>query len=235
MNQPEYIIDESTATLAIRLAEDVARILQRAVAERGKATLVVSGGSTPVPFFKALQNQSLPWNQITVTLADERWVPTDHKDSNEKLVREHLLSGAAVDAHFVSLFDDGVPPDAAQDACDQRVQAMDLPFDVVILGMGDDGHTASLFPDADGLMDAVDLNLARLCRSMQPPAAPHPRMTLTLKALVSTRHLLLHITGAKKREVLEYALIDGSIDKAPVSALFLQDQVPVSVYWAGND
>ncbi|MBX2824199.1 MAG: 6-phosphogluconolactonase, partial [Gammaproteobacteria bacterium] len=124
-------------------------------------------------------------------------------------------------------------PEDALSSLDSQLRSL-LPFDVVILGMGDDGHTASLFPGADGLQDALDLQRDVYCAAMVPGTAKHKRMSLTLKALVATQHLLVHITGETKRSVLEYALIDAQVDKAPIAALFLQSAVPVTVYWGGD-
>jgi len=233
MNQPEYIIDQSKLALAEKLAVDVAVMLNQGIRERGRASIAVSGGSTPLPFFQSLARQSLDWSKVTVTLADERWVNPGHPDSNERLVRENLLVEQASNATLLGLYQDEDDPGNAVATLEERLQAL-LPFDVVVLGMGDDGHTASLFPGADGLHDALDLQRAVHCAPMTPPEAKHRRMTLTLKALVATRNLLLHITGESKRSVLEYALIDGQVDKAPIAALFLQSAVPVTVYWGGD-
>lgn len=234
MIQPEYIVEDTTQQLAERLAIDVAGMLNAAIAERGQATLVVSGGSTPVPFFEALSTQRLDWSQVRVTLADERWVDSGHPDSNERLVRRHLLDNQAAAATFISLYDPALSVSEAAPVVEQRLRDGALPFDVVILGMGNDGHTASLFPGADDLYDALDLNRTLLCMAATPPEAKHKRMTLTLKALVDTRHLLVHITGKKKRSVLEYALIDGAVNKAPIAAVFMQYKVPATVYWAAS-
>lgn len=234
MNQPDYIIENSMQQLAEKLAVDVAELLRDALAKRGQATLVVSGGSTPVPFFEALSQQHLDWSQVKVTLADERWVDGGHPDSNERLVRRHLLDNQAASATFISLHDPAFTVTEAVPVIEQRLRDSAIPFDVVILGMGDDGHTASLFPGAEDLNDALDLNRTLLCAAVTPPNAKHKRMTLTLKALVDTSHLLVHITGEKKRSVLEYALIDGSVNKAPITAVFMQDKVPATVYWAAS-
>ncbi|MBX2884084.1 MAG: 6-phosphogluconolactonase [Granulosicoccus sp.] len=232
MNQPDYIIEDSTLLLAERLATDVANLLRSAIADRGRATLVVSGGSTPVPFFESLSKQALDWSRVQVTLADERWVASGHPDSNERLVRRHLLDNLAAEASFISLHEPELTAAEAAPVVEQRLRDNALPFDVVVLGMGDDGHTASLFPGAENLNDTLDLHRTPLCAAAIPPEAKHKRMTLTLRALVDTGHLLVHITGQKKRSVLEYALIDGSVNKAPITAVFMQDKVPATVYWA---
>jgi len=234
MNHPEYIITDSVAALAERLALDVGNKVEQAIRERGRAAIAVSGGSTPVPFFVALSQRVLDWSRVVISLVDERWVDPAHADSNERLVRLHLLINQAAKARFVGLHDGCDSVEAAVAGCEKRLREQVMPLDVVVLGMGDDGHTASLFPGAAGLHDALDLNREALCAAVVPPAARHPRMTLTLKALVDTRHLLVHITGSSKRVVLENALVDGLVNKAPVAAVFLQSRVPVSVYWAAD-
>ncbi|MBX2826328.1 MAG: 6-phosphogluconolactonase, partial [Gammaproteobacteria bacterium] len=206
MNQPDYIVDESKVALAEKLATDVAAMLAAGIRDRGRATIAVSGGSTPLPFFQALSRKPLDWSSVTVTLADERWVDPDHADSNERLVRQELLVAEASAATLLGLYQPIDEPEDALSSLDAQLRSL-LPFDVVILGMGDDGHTASLFPGADGLQDALDLQRDVYCAAMVPGTAKHKRMSLTLKALVATQHLLVHITGETKRSVLEYALI----------------------------
>ncbi len=231
MNELEYITRDTADQLAERLADDVVLCLQDGIEQRGKASLVVSGGSTPVPFFKVLRQRALEWSKVSVTLADERWVPDNHADSNAALVAEHLLQDAAAEASFVGLYVEGKDAFDAQPEVELRLQAL-MPFDAVVLSMGSDGHTASLFPYTEGLADALDLNLPYLCRAMNPETVTQVRMTLTLKAILSAQEIALHITGEEKRQVLEYATVDRLVEKAPVSALIIQDETPVSVYWS---
>lgn len=136
----------TSARLVNDLADLIAANLSTSLRKRNAASLVVSGGSTPAPLFDALSTRELDWSRVTVTLADERWVPADHKDSNEALVRNRLLVGNAASAAFVSLYEPGCSPIEAQSVVAQRLGSMPLPFDVVLLGMGNDGHTASFSP-----------------------------------------------------------------------------------------
>ena len=150
--------------------------------------------------FDALARETLDWSRVGVTLADERAVPADHPDSNERLVRERLLVNRAAAARFTPLYrDDG---DLARVA--GALDALARPFDVVLLGMGTDGHTASLFPDAPELEAALAEPGAVM--AMAPPSASLPRITLTRAALLDARLRALHVTGAAKREVLEAAM-----------------------------
>jgi len=153
--------------LAIDLAAAVENNLAETIKAHGRASLVLSGGSTPLPFFKQLSQASLDWAVIDVTLADERWVPEDHDDSNARFVKEHFLTGAASAARFFSLYRDAEPDMAIGDV-HRAIEEMIQPFSVVILGMGADGHTASLFPDTDGLEAALDLNARPMLAVLRP-------------------------------------------------------------------
>lgn len=218
------------SVLAEHLAQDVAAMLRTAIAERGKASLVISGGSTPKPFFEALKIKEIQWDKVYITLADERWVDADHPDSNEKLVREHLLTGGA---HFVSLKNFAATPHQGAAQASADIAALPRPFDAVILGMGDDGHTASFFPHAPELEEALAPADNALCAGLTPPAyAPHPRITLTLPAILNARRIILHITGGKKQEVYAKACEAGPVEDMPVRAVLRQEQTPVEVYWA---
>lgn len=216
--------------LAEALAERVADDLRRAVEHRGTASLVVSGGSTPRPFFEALSRRSLPWSAVRVTLADERWVPADHPDSNERLVREHLLQGAASDATLVGLVTPPETPEEGREACETRLEAIERPYDVVVLGLGEDGHTASLFPEADQLAAGLDLETTRTCLAVRPSAAPHARMSLTLPTLLDCRRLVLHITGERKWQVYQQAQEPGPAEDLPIRAVLRSGQL--EVWWA---
>ena len=204
--------------LAEALAAAVAGNLRRGVIERGAATLVVSGGNTPRRFLETLARETLPWAQTTITLADERWVPPDHARSNERLLRETLLRGAAATARFVPLYRAAPTPDSAIAQIEADLDALSLPFDVVVLGMGTDGHCASLFPGADNLAEAMQADGTKRVLPMRAPAAEEPRITLTLAALTQARAMYLHIEGAQKRTVLEQALTaTATFTQAPVA------------------
>ena len=203
--------------LAENLARDVAEELFRAIEAKGKATLAVSGGSTPKLFFEKLSETDLPWHRVTVTLVDERQVPESSERSNARLVRATLLQNKAAAAQFVPLY--GNP------------QAGDvLPFDVAILGMGSDGHTASFFPGGDHLAEALDSDTPKRLIEMTAPGAGEPRLTFTLPVLEASGRLKLHIEGADKKSVLDKALADGPEEDMPVRAV-LRSATPVTLYW----
>ncbi len=216
--------------LAVALSDSVAEELRAAITERGEASLVVSGGSTPRPFFEHLSRQQLPWEQVRVTLADERWVPADHEDSNERLVRRHLLVGEAGAATMVGLKTSAPTPEEGRSACERTLAQIARPFDVIVLGMGGDGHTASLFPEAPELAAGLDATTSQTCLAVRPPAAPHARMSLTLPALLDSRRLILHITGEGKQAVYRRALEPGPPEELPIRAVLASGRV--EVWWA---
>jgi 6-phosphogluconolactonase len=226
---------DSPEQLAQKLAAWIADRLQQALVERGHAVLAVSGGRSPVALFQALRTQAIDWSRVSVSLVDERCVPPDHPDSNSALVRAHLLQEAAQAARFVPWFDslpatldDASLQDLAEQA-NQRLAREPWPWDLAVLGMGEDGHTASLFPGADGLAQA--LRSSGPVAWTRPRTAPYARLTLTLPALLDTRALVLPLTGAPKLRVLQQARL--SEDPAlPISHLLHQHRTPVHVWTA---
>lgn len=216
--------------MAKALAGAVADALRAGLAARGTASLAVSGGRSPIPFLRALAEMPLDWARVYVTLVDERWVAPGSPDSNEGLVRQHLLREAARSACLVPLKSEA--PSLERGVVDARGRTAALPprFDAVVLGMGEDGHTASLFPGAAGLAEALDpAGEARLA-GIVPPLAPHPRITWTLAALLETRHLLLQAGGASKRAVLEAAAVADPL-AMPIAAFLRQRRVPLALYF----
>lgn len=217
--------------MASALADSVAAMLRLGLWQRGDASLLVSGGRSPLPFLRALSQRKLDWSRVSVSLVDERWVPAEHADSNARLVRENLLQGAASVAHFVPLYGGEDSPEAGLDACEGRLRRLQRPFDAVVLGMGDDGHFASLFP---GVADLATLlaDGAPTLAATRPASAAHARITLSLAALQDARNLLLQITGERKRAVLETAARDGDRLALPVAALLHQTRTPLRVFFS---
>ena len=223
------------AALAHGLGADVAERLREAIVQRGHALLAVSGGRSPIPFLQALSREQLDWAEVTVILVDERCVPDSHPDSNAALVRQHLLQGPASAACFVPFFE--APPAASDDATLDALQShsqtllapLSWPLDVAVLGMGLDGHTASLFPGAPGLGHA--LTTKAHCAWVRPVADAPPRLTLSLSTLLQSRHLALQISGAAKLAVYARALRAATAE-LPVSLLLRQNQTPIAT-WIG--
>lgn len=227
--------------LAHALAQDIAQRLATAVAERGQALLAVSGGKSPVALFQALAVQPLlahVWPHTTVLLVDERCVPPTHADSNARLVREHLLQGPAAAARWVPLVNGELGmtqtnPDVLRLrlAAEARLAPLPWPLDVAVLGMGLDAHTASFFPGAPGLGEA--LTTAARCAWVLPDPvlnkAHHARITLSLSTLLAARHLCLPLSGAAKHAVYAQARQAATAER-PVSLLLCQTQTPVAVW-----
>ena len=225
----------SAAELAWKLADAIVQRLHSAINLRGHAVVAVSGGKSPIALFEALRVLPLDWQRVTVLLVDERCVPHDHADSNTALVRQHLLKDAAAVATFVSFFDtlpaslDDTALNGLVDAANRRLATQPWPMDMAVLGMGDDGHTASLFPGAPGLRQA--LHSSGPVAWVRPKDAPHARLTLTLPALLATRELAVAISGASKLAVFQQARL-GADEALPVSLILNQHQTPVSVWLA---
>ena len=217
---------------AAALAERVAKRLRMGLNQRGHALLAVSGGTTPKEFFEHLSKETLNWSQVKITLVDERWVPDTDKRSNAQLVKSTLLQNEAHEASFVPLYSDTPTPEEGLAATTARIDGLALPFDAVVLGMGDDGHTASFFPGGDRLADALDLNGKTRVLPMRAPDAGEPRITLSLATLLETESLFLLVTGNKKRDLLADARLGlGAARDYPVRAVLTQHRVPVAVYW----
>lgn len=218
---------------ASALSSRVADQLRAGLRERGRALLAVSGGTTPAAFFARLALEELDWAQVRVTLVDERWVAADDARSNARLVQTTLLQHAAAAAGFVPLYTGAATPELGLAEAEARIGALPLPFDTVVLGMGEDGHTASFFPGGDHLAAALDLQGSACVLSMRAPAAGEPRMTLSLPTLLATRALYLLMAGADKRVVFD-AVMRGAGDAAqyPIRAVLDQRRVPVTVYWS---
>jgi len=224
----DEIRKDDGSALALDLAQHIGRLLKAAIASRGVALIAVSGGRSPAAVFDALQKVSINWAKVIVTQVDERWVPPSHADSNSRLILGHLLTGMAAAADFLPMKNDADDAVAGQPACEAALAALPLPFDIVLLGMGEDGHTASLFPDAAEL--AEGLTTDALCLAVTPPDAPHQRMSLSLTGLLKSRLLILQIGGAAKEAVYRTALGEGPVEDMPVRAILRQHRVPVEVW-----
>ncbi len=214
------------------LAGDIVTSLQNGLAGGRGASLVVPGGHTPTPLFDRLSEAELDWPNAWVTLTDERWVDAQSSASNERLVRDHLLRNAAEHANFVGLKNAQPDPHAGASASWSAVAELPRPFDFVLLGMGDDGHIASLFPDSPGLAAAMDLTAAPGCVGMTAPSSPRARLSLNLRALLDSRRIALLIVGQAKWATYERARARGPAVDMPVRALLAQQNVPLSIYWS---
>lgn len=221
---PESCFDTADRCAAA-LAEVVASILTEGVRARGQASLVVPGGTTPHRLYRALSDRPLEWGRIWITLTDERWLEPNNPVSNEHAIRRMLLQRAAADARWVGLKNASVSAVAGLAEAAECLARIPRPYDAVIVGMGEDGHVASLFPGAPA--DTGDA----LCIATRAPVAPAERISLTPRALMDTRRLFLLVGGVAKRDVLQRASRTGAVTEYPVRALLQQDKVPVEIYY----
>jgi 6-phosphogluconolactonase len=222
----------NVAALTEALALEITGALQGGLAAGRGASLAVPGGRTPIALFEKLARAELDWDDVWVTLTDERWVDATSPSSNEKLVRDHLLREAAAEAHFVGLKNAAAEAHSGAHLSWSTVAELPRPFDFMLLGMGEDGHVASLFPDSPGLAVALDLSQPPGCVAMTAPESPRARMSLNMRALLDSRRIGVLIVGNAKWATYERARVRGPAVDMPVRALLQQQNVPVSVYWS---
>ncbi|WHI45849.1 6-phosphogluconolactonase [Microbulbifer sp. JMSA004] len=219
------------------LAHDCASELQKGIKENGHANFLVSGGSTPEPVYRELSRRPLPWSQITAALVDERWVEKNHSGSNAAFIEKSLLQNYGAKANFLGMKNSHTTAVEGEEACERAYSELQKPFDVCLLGMGSDGHTASLFPHAQGLQDALNPESEKLCSAIianqsEVTGSNTERMTLTLSAIVQSRNIKLLITGEEKLKVYREALLGSDELEMPVRSILKQGLKPVTVYWA---
>lgn len=222
----------NAADAAQSLADAVAVSLQDALDEKGGAVLAVSGGRSPIAFFNALSQKDLDWGKVGVTLVDERVVPTTHDDSNTGLVRRYLLQNKAAAAAWIPLVEDGkteteLHPDAVADYALKHYKQPD----VLVLGMGNDGHTASIFPKAPQFQTAIDSSADVPLVHTTPVTAPHERISMTLDAIAHTGHVFLAIQGEEKKAVFDQAA-QGENREYPISLVLNRQGVNCHVFYA---
>ncbi|TAN00403.1 MAG: 6-phosphogluconolactonase [Rhizobiaceae bacterium] len=218
--------------LAASFSARIGKVLSEAVESRGTGLLAVSGGKTPVKLFQALARITIPWEKVTITLVDERFVPPSSVRSNERLARQNLLHHEAAKAHFVGLYHPAPAIEEAAKKARTAVAGFPYPFDLVVLGMGDDGHTASFFPDATTLPTLLDPKGQETILPVHAVSAVEPRLTFSLPRLVAGRHLALHIEGEEKKATLETAFAGTGDHPMPIRSIFEHAGKPVDVFWA---
>jgi 6-phosphogluconolactonase len=231
MIEAEWWEYDSLDELADAVAGDVGFIIESAVEARNAALIAVPGGKTGPAIFSRLAAQSLPWKRVTIIPTDERLVPMDSELSN---VREIARAFLPLGARVVPIAADIADYKLAGNSADARLQDLSWPPDLVWLGMGSDGHTASIFagPDMQAALDAPKTRRAiGTMPDPLPPEAPVARVTLTRSAILSARTVMFAITGQQKREVLEQAIADGQSSKLPVGRVLAEAEQPIDIHW----
>ena len=206
------------------LSDEIAQHLHNAILACGEASLAVSGGSTPIELFKQLSMRDIEWRKVSVLLCDERCVSSLSHDSNAWLVKEYLLQNRASMAQFLPLYDDVSIETSLQNAPKNKK------IDVLILGMGMDGHTASLFPNNEKLEEAYDAHNKTSYLHITPSSAPYERISMSLETILGANHIYVHIEGEQKREVLTKAIDSGDRYTYPIISVLNHPNKKVSVY-----
>ncbi len=222
---------EDRVTLIGALTQFVIDELAQGINERGQSSMLLSGGTTPGPLYEKLSVADLDWEKVWFAPTDERWVEPDHEDSNERLIRNTLLQNNAKMANYIGLKSAGETPEEGQSETEEKLSKLPLPIDIVLLGMGEDGHFASLFPNLPDTEKAMDSACSTLCHPVRRGDSDVDRMTITLNGILNARHIVLLCFGSNKLEVFDRA--NGEVNKSlPISVLLAQNDVPVSLYWA---
>jgi 6-phosphogluconolactonase len=232
MIEAEWWEYDSLGELADAVAGDVGFIVDSAVDARGSSLIAVPGGSTGPVVFGKLAAAKLPWKKVTIIPTDDRLVPMDDERSNVRAIAKAFLPAGA---RVIPIAADIADYRLAGNSADARLQDLPWPPDLVWLGMGKDGHTASIFAGPD-LQDALDAPKARRAVGVMPdplPAeAPVPRVTLTRAAILSARTVTITITGDEKRALLEQAIADGQSSKLPIGRVLAEIDQPIDIHWA---
>lgn len=221
-------------TLITSLINDSLAVIQQALTAHHRCSLLLSGGSTPAPFYQQLAKQHLPWANIDIGLVDERWVNPEHAASNEKLLRHSMLIDNARAATYFAMKNNAATALQGETACDKSYQGMAQPA-LTILGMGNDGHTASLFPYAQGLEKGLAKDSKQYCVAITATASEVTgdnieRMSLTINAIKRSQYIALILCGDSKWKSYKQAKILGEVEAMPVRALLHDPDCCVNVY-----
>lgn len=215
---------QSLGVAAKSLAQQLADTLENAIAANGMAIAALSGGRTPQYVFKYLREFDIEWSKVIFTLTDERWVKPDHPESNENLVRKHLLRGPLKDAKFLPLYSECNSLLEGEANCEKNLREIKQPFDAVYLGMGEDGHFASLFP-GEAALKTKD----KICVAVPETEYRQARLSLTVPRILNAKKIFLLFNGKRKKEVYYQASIATACDTFPIQLVLDQKKVPVYV------
>lgn len=225
----------SKAELTAALAQDIEVRLVEGIKNDDRAVICVSGGSSPKPAYQHLSKLPLAWDKIDVVMVDERWVDPSHDKSNETFINQTLLQNKAIEANFLHMKNKSATALEGQIECEKAFKTLKQPFDITILGMGPDGHTASLFPHAEGLENALSTNdLVCAIEAIKSDVTGDitQRLSLSLHGIKQSKVVKLLISGEEKLEVYKQAKLGGKVEDMPLRAILNQTDVEVQVYWA---
>ena len=221
---------ETRAQLEARLADRIGQILHDEIEKNGKASLLVSGGSTPKGLFEKLSGLAIPWDNVTISLVDDRFVADNHPDQNGTMVKELLLQQAASNASFVPLIS-GNDIDASLKEASAAIKSIAPPYTIVILGVGEDGHTASIFPDSEEMERAISVYTSEALMVTNSRLLPYSRITFALNALLNSKHIFVHCYGVIKGRIIDEARQQEGARPYPIAAFLNQTKTPIEVYW----
>lgn len=219
MNKPSIQNFSQKGDLIGYLKNSIVKNLIESIQTHGQATLLVSGGSTPKPLFEALSLEDIAWNKVTISLCDERIVPLSDPNSNANLVKAYLLQNYASKANFVPLYNESDDKNLALEYANKLIDSFKT-IDILILGMGEDAHTASLFPNNEKLKDGFDLNYSDSCITLKPTTVLYDRISITLKTILQAQNIYLHFEGENKKMVFQKALDSKDIFTYPIASVF---------------
>ncbi|MBX2849374.1 MAG: 6-phosphogluconolactonase [Acidiferrobacterales bacterium] len=239
-NKYLWLENSTPERLANQLADDIAMQVNLAIKAKGFATMALSGGATPMLMFEALSKCEIAWDKVVITLVDERCVDEQHVLSNAKFIKTKLLDVLPEQPKFIPLYYselenvDDIFFKVIANYCEATGSEIDnlAALDVVVLGMGGDGHTASYFPDADNIDLLIDPDTQEYLFSSESVSTQVPRITWSLRMLLNTQMLALHFTGKAKKEVFKRAAEKGDISEIPVRTAIFQDSARLKVYYA---
>jgi 6-phosphogluconolactonase len=205
--------------------------IEQSIKAKDHCAIALAGGGTPQPLYRELSQSKLPWYKLKVTLTDERWVPKDHNDSNENMITQCMLNQVGQELRFIPLKNQAHSATEGQAECEWSLSTHLKTLDSVVLGMGDDGHFASIFPDTDNLNALLDQSSQQKCMAVSPPGKQQ-RMSLTLSYLLTAKVIYLLITGDNKKQIIDDVLSKKpSSQQYPISILLNQQTCPVHIYW----
>jgi len=222
---------DDSSELVLNLSRAICKLLEKAIEKNGKASLVVSGGNTPKKLFTQLSLCDIVWDKVVISLCDERWVDSKSDDSNENLVRTYLLKNYAKKANFIGMFQQKTNLEDAKIAYEKTARDRLAPIDVIILGMGNDGHTASLFSNNENFTEAFSLKNRDFTLVVKQKNVKFHRLSLTRAVILNAKHIFLHFEGKNKFDIYNLAKDMDNFDKYPVSSILNQKTKNIEVYY----